>query len=226
MIKGKLDRRSVIGRELQDVTVGLLGTGRIGALVAEAIYHMGDMWLPLVGVKILGWRGLSNMCPLRPWLLHRTSCRSISRWQKHQKGYFRPLFLHRWSLAVVWSIRHVGNRWYGCVDCRTRARAFVWCCIRRYRQWRTVFFSWVGSKSLLSTAESTAKCAFDPAYCVLYPIGCTRNCRNSFEQCKRYFARRTICQYDRALSDRKERVGVCCKQKSKDWRSLSINKSS
>ena len=43
MIKGKLDRRSVIGRELQDVTVGLLGTGRIGALVAEAIYHMGDM---------------------------------------------------------------------------------------------------------------------------------------------------------------------------------------
>jgi len=41
MIKGKLDRRSVIGRELQDVTVGLLGTGRIGALVAEAIYHMG-----------------------------------------------------------------------------------------------------------------------------------------------------------------------------------------
>lgn len=41
MVKGNLDRRSVIGRELQDVTVGILGTGRIGAVVAEAIHQMG-----------------------------------------------------------------------------------------------------------------------------------------------------------------------------------------
>ncbi|WP_430610078.1 NAD(P)-dependent oxidoreductase [Enterococcus sp. DIV0876] len=41
MVKGHLDRRSVIGRELQDVTVGILGTGRIGAVVAEVIHHMG-----------------------------------------------------------------------------------------------------------------------------------------------------------------------------------------
>lgn len=41
MIKGNVDRRAVIGRELQDVTVGILGTGRIGAVVAEAIHQMG-----------------------------------------------------------------------------------------------------------------------------------------------------------------------------------------
>ncbi|WP_207940963.1 D-lactate dehydrogenase [Enterococcus sp. DIV2402] len=34
-------RKNLIGRELQDVTVGVLGTGRIGCVVAEGIYALG-----------------------------------------------------------------------------------------------------------------------------------------------------------------------------------------
>ncbi len=35
------DRKNSIGRELQDVTVGILGTGRIGSVVAEGIHALG-----------------------------------------------------------------------------------------------------------------------------------------------------------------------------------------
>ncbi|MBS7576443.1 MULTISPECIES: NAD(P)-dependent oxidoreductase [unclassified Enterococcus] len=38
---GGKERKSLIGRELADVTVGILGTGRIGALVAENLLAMG-----------------------------------------------------------------------------------------------------------------------------------------------------------------------------------------
>ncbi|MCH4168662.1 MAG: NAD(P)-binding domain-containing protein [Streptococcaceae bacterium] len=38
---GSDERKSLIGRELADVTVGILGTGRIGALVAESLLAMG-----------------------------------------------------------------------------------------------------------------------------------------------------------------------------------------
>ena len=34
-------RKTTIGRELQDVTVGILGTGRIGSVVAEGIHALG-----------------------------------------------------------------------------------------------------------------------------------------------------------------------------------------
>jgi D-lactate dehydrogenase len=41
VLKTKSPRKTAIGRELQDVTVGILGTGRIGSVVAEGIRALG-----------------------------------------------------------------------------------------------------------------------------------------------------------------------------------------
>lgn len=41
VLQPKSSRKAAIGRELQDVTVGILGTGRIGSVVAEGIHALG-----------------------------------------------------------------------------------------------------------------------------------------------------------------------------------------
>jgi len=41
VLQTKSSRKAAIGRELQDVTVGILGTGRIGSVVAEGIHALG-----------------------------------------------------------------------------------------------------------------------------------------------------------------------------------------
>ncbi len=41
VLQTKSSRKTAIGRELQDVTVGILGTGRIGSVVAEGIHALG-----------------------------------------------------------------------------------------------------------------------------------------------------------------------------------------
>jgi D-lactate dehydrogenase len=41
VLHAKSSRKAAIGRELQDVTVGILGTGRIGSVVAEGIHALG-----------------------------------------------------------------------------------------------------------------------------------------------------------------------------------------
>ena len=41
VMQTNLSRKTTIGRELQDVTVGILGTGRIGCVVAEGIHALG-----------------------------------------------------------------------------------------------------------------------------------------------------------------------------------------
>lgn len=41
VLQNQSSRKAAIGRELQDVTVGILGTGRIGCVVAEGIHALG-----------------------------------------------------------------------------------------------------------------------------------------------------------------------------------------
>ena len=41
VLQTQSSRKAAIGRELQDVTVGILGTGRIGSVVAEGIHALG-----------------------------------------------------------------------------------------------------------------------------------------------------------------------------------------
>ena len=170
-------RKTTIGRELQDVTVGILGTGRIGCVVAEGIHALGGRVIASSSKENPRLKGkvsyvsfeelleqsdvLSIHIPLSEKSTHLFSqdsfCKNETR-QLSREYSARKNRRHR-SADPSFGNRKTGGCGLGCVGRRGE-----------------IFFRWLGKESVLFPLDGYPECYDHAAYCLPYRIGRARNC--------------------------------------------------
>ena len=170
-------RKTTIGRELQDVTVGILGTGRIGCVVAEGIHALGGRVIASSSKENPRLKGkvsyvsfeelleesdvLSIHIPLSEKSTHLFSEEAFA---KMKPGSCLVNTARGKIVDTEALIRSFGNRETG------------WCSIGCVGRRGKIFFRRLGKEPVLFPFDGLPECDDHTPYCLPYRIGRARNC--------------------------------------------------